>query len=123
MSSVERIVDSGTGKPVRIRQDPRPCYQSLCVRLPCLAGSAVRVLTDRGGSGPWAIMGTARQAFQARRPPVLEVMSAWETGAQIVHSLGRRLERGAVDRSVAVGLDKLGRYIHAILHRLPRAEH
>ncbi|SRR6266568_8214563 len=29
---------------------------------------------------------------------------AWEAGAQIDHSLGGRLERGPVDRGVAVGL-------------------
>src|SRR5258708_38591915 len=27
--------------------DPRPCFQSLCVRFPCVAGAAVRAFADR----------------------------------------------------------------------------
>jgi hypothetical protein len=37
-------------------------------------------------------------------PPEALYLLAWKAGAQIDYSLGRRLERGPVDRGVAVGL-------------------
>ena len=52
--------------------DPWPCFQSLCVRLPCVACAAQRALADRrrlnGEGGPWAITGRRAPGAAAACP-------------------------------------------------------